>query len=66
MTFKRMRHLAGFTIKPLLGVMFVLGALMPAAPAGAIVAVSPMATGTRMWAFSTPARSGGPTDPPVS
>ena len=37
MTFKSVRHLAGFTIKPLLGVMFVLRAVLPAAPAGAIV-----------------------------
>jgi hypothetical protein len=69
MTFKSVRHLAGFTIKPLLGVMFVLRALTPAAPAGAIVGGQPdggpMATGSGMWDFSTPARSGGPTDPRV-
>jgi hypothetical protein len=41
MTFKRVRHLAGFRIKPLLGVIFVLGALIPAASAGAIVSGQP-------------------------
>ena len=41
MTFKSVRHLAGFTIKPLLGVMFVLRALLPAAPPGAIVGGQP-------------------------
>lgn len=65
MTFKSVRHLAGFTIKPLLGVMFVLGALLPAAPAGAIVGGQPDGNGHRMWDFSTPVRSGGPTDPRV-
>jgi len=44
MTFKSVRHLAGFTIKPLLGVMFVLGALLPTAPAGAIVGGQPDAS----------------------
>ena len=65
MTFKSVRHLAGFTIKPLLGVMFVLGALLPAAPAGAIVGGQPDGNGTGMWDFSRPVRSGGPTDPRV-
>lgn len=41
MTVKNVRHLAGLAIKPLLGVMFVLGALMPAAPAGASVGGQP-------------------------
>jgi hypothetical protein len=39
------RHLAGFTIKPLLGVMFVLRALLPAASAGAIVGGQPDGNG---------------------
>ena len=65
MTFKSVRHLAGFTIKPLLGVMFVLGALAPAAPAGAIVGGQPDGNGHRYVDFSTPVRSGGPTDPRV-
>jgi hypothetical protein len=47
MTFKSVRHLAGFTIKPLLGVMFVLRALLPAAPAGAIVGGQPDGNGHR-------------------
>ena len=65
MTFKSVRHLAGFTIKPLLGVMFVLGALLPQRRRARSSAVSLMATGTGMWDFSTPVRSGGPTDPRV-
>ena len=48
MTFKSVRHLAGFTIKPLLGVMFVLGALLPRRRRARSSAVSPMATGTGM------------------
>ena len=65
MTFKSVRHLAGFTIKPLIGVMFVLGALLPRRRRARSSAVSLMATGTGMWDFSTPVRSGGPTDPRV-
>ena len=52
MTFKSVRHLAGFTIKPLLGVMFVLGALLPAAPAGAIVGGQPDGNGHRYVGIS--------------
>ena len=43
MTFKSVRHLAGFTIKPLLGVMFVLRALLP----GAIIGGQPDGNGHR-------------------
>ena len=51
MTFKSVRHLAGFTIRPLLGVMFVLRALLPAAPAGAIVGGQPDRNGHRYVGF---------------
>ena len=63
MTFKSVRHLAGFTIKPLLGVMFVLGALLPAAPAGAIVGGQPDGNGHRYVGFldASPIGRPGPT-----
>jgi V8-like Glu-specific endopeptidase len=63
MTFKRVRHLAGFTIKPLLGVMFVLGALMPAAPAGAIVGGQPDGNGHPYVGFLDASPIGRPDGP---
>ena len=63
MTFKSVRHLAGFTIKPLLGVMFVLRALLLAAPAGAIVGGQPDGNGHRYVGFLDASPIGRPDGP---
>jgi hypothetical protein len=63
MTFKSVRHLAGFTIKPLLGVMFVLGALLPAAPAGTIVGGRPDGNGHQYVGFLDASPIGRPDGP---
>jgi len=63
MSFKRVRHLAGFTIKPLFGVICVLGALMPAAPAGAIVGGQPDGNGHPYVGFLDASPIGRPDGP---
>jgi hypothetical protein len=63
MTFKSVRHLAGFTIKPLLGVMFVLRALLAAAAAGAIVGGQPDGNGHRYVGFLDASPIGRPDGP---
>src|ERR1700722_6336636 len=63
MTFKSVRRLAGLTIKPLLGVMFVLGALLPAAPAGAIVGGQRDGNGHRYVGFLDASPIGRPDGP---
>jgi len=51
------------TIKPLLGVMFVLGALLPAAPEAAIVGGQPDGNGHRYVGFLDASPIGRPDGP---